>query len=321
MGRAGMVTEGATVRILPGGDVQLSVGAVSQGHSVETTLPQVVADHLGVDIDQISVVQADTEKTPYGAGTAGSRTAVNFGSASRMAAEKMRAKVLAIAAHAMESSPDDLEMTDGIIAVKGTPARNMTLADVIDIAYLRPDTLPSDMEGGLEVSARYTAPPFTLSNACHFCLVEVDRVSGRAEVLRYVVSEDCGTMINPMVVDGQIDGGIVQGIGGVLYEHMVYDADGNPLTTTFVDYLLPTTTEVPLIEHDHLQTPAPGNPSGFKGMGEGGVIGAVPAVANAVADALAPLGIVATRMPFGPLQLFDLIQAATRSDASTSRPG
>jgi carbon-monoxide dehydrogenase large subunit len=161
----------------------------------------------------------------------------------------------------------------------------------------------------LLTQARSLAPPLTLSNACHACTVEVDVRTGRVRVLRYVVSEDCGRMINPMVVEGQIAGGVVQGLGGVLYEHMIYDDDGNPLTTTFLDYLLPTAAEVPEIEYGHLTTPA-NTPGGFKGMGEGGAIGSPAAVVNAIADALACLGVRITDQPLGPEQIVAALEAA-----------
>ena len=184
----------------------------------------------------------------------------------------------------------------------GTPARSTTIAEVARLAYLNPAGLPPGMEMGLEEKARYTPnAPFTWSNSCHACLCEVDPRTGGVTLLRYVVSEDCGVMINPDVVEGQIAGGVVQGIGGVLYEHMVYDEAGNPQSTTFVDYLLPTAAEVPTIEYGHIETPATTNPGGYKGMGEGGAIGAPPAVINAVADAIAHLGVRPTRQPLTPM--------------------
>jgi carbon-monoxide dehydrogenase large subunit len=166
------------------------------------------------------------------------------------------------------------------------------------------------MMPGLEAQARYAPDSFcTWSNACHICVCEVDRDTGAVEILRYLVSEDCGVMINPNVVEGQIAGGVVQGIGGVLYEHLPYDETGNPLATTFVDYLLPTATEVPDIEYAHIETPCPTNPGGHKGMGEGGAIGSPPAIVNAVADALAPLGVTVTSQPLGPADVVALIEA------------
>jgi carbon-monoxide dehydrogenase large subunit len=178
------------------------------------------------------------------------------------------------------------------------------------------------MDLGLEAYARYTpATPVTWSNSCHACLCEVDRITGEVTIERYIVSEDCGVMINPNVVEGQIAGGVAQGIGGVLYEHMKYDDDGNPMTTTFVDYLLPTAAEVPIIEYGHVETRATSNPGGYKGLGEGGAIGSPPAVINAIADALAPLGAHVTSQPLGPADIVALIQAAeTRAAASSAQP-
>jgi carbon-monoxide dehydrogenase large subunit len=170
------------------------------------------------------------------------------------------------------------------------------------------------METGLEAHARYTpSAPFTWSNSCHACTCEVDRTTGEVSIERYVVSEDCGRMINPNVVEGQIAGGVVQGIGGVLYEHMKYDDDGNPMATTFVDYLLPTAAEVPIIEYGHVETPATSNPGGYKGLGEGGAIGSPPAVINAIADALAPLGVQVRSQPLGPADIVALIETAGNS--------
>jgi carbon-monoxide dehydrogenase large subunit len=198
-------------------------------------------------------------------------------------------------------------MEGGRVAVRGTPAKGVTLAEVARVALNSPAELPPDVGPSLEATVSYQAPPVTWSNACHLCTVEVDADTGRVEVLRYVVSEDCGVMINPMIVEGQVAGGVVQGIGGVLYEHLVYDDDGNPLTTTFMDYLVPTAAEVPEIEYGHIETRSP-TPGGHKGMGEGGAIGSPPAVFNAVADALALRGVKATRQPLTPNRIVDLIE-------------
>ncbi len=309
-GMGALGVEAASVRVEPDGTVNVFVGSGSHGQSLETTVAQVVAEHLGVDFDDVVVHQGDTEVTPYGGGTGGSRSGPILSPAARRAALQVREKAIQIAAHLMEAAPDDLEMERGTISVKGTPARSTTLAEVATTAYQQSDALPPGMEPGLEVVARYKSPPVMYSNACHACTCEVDASTGRVTLTRYVVSEDCGVMINPMVVEGQIAGGVVQGIGGVLYEHLVYDDSGNPLTTTFLDYLLPTAAEVPEIEYGHVETPA-ATPGGHKGMGEGGAIGSVPAVFNAVADALAPLGARLNRLPLGPSEILAAIQAAT----------
>jgi carbon-monoxide dehydrogenase large subunit len=191
--------------------------------------------------------------------------------------------------------------------VRGTPAKGLTLAQVAGIAYFDPYKLPPGVPAGLEASTRYTAEARSIwVNATHLCTCEVDVATGRVRLLRYIVSEDCGPMINPNVVEGQIAGGAVQGIGGVLFEHLAYDQDGNPVTTTLMDYLLPTAAEIPTIEYGHIETPSPG-PGGYKGVGEGGAIGAPAAVVNAVADALAPFGVRITDLPLTPYAVLALL--------------
>jgi carbon-monoxide dehydrogenase large subunit len=306
-----MSTDGATVRIGGNGRVDVYTSAANHGQGLETTIAQVVADELGVDIAHVRVLQGDTDAAPLGPGTGGSRSAVSTGSAARKAASEVRSQVIALAAHLLEAAPEDLEIVDGRAQVVGTPTRGMTIAQLAEKAYTEPGNLPPGQSPGLEAQARFSPTNFcTWSNACHICTVEVDRDTGAVEILRYVVSEDCGVMINPNVVEGQIAGGVAQGLGGVLYEHATYDDEGNPLATTFVDYLLPTAAEVPVIEYGHIETPASSNPGGHKGMGEGGALGSPPAVINAVADALAPLGVKVRSQPLGPADIIDLIDAA-----------
>jgi aerobic carbon-monoxide dehydrogenase large subunit len=294
-----MGTETAVVRVDPSGQVTVALGTGSHGQGIETTMAQVVAEELGIDFDEVTVVQGDSAVTAYGRGTGGSGTAVIAGNSCRNACAVVRAKAIGIAAHLMEAAPGDLEIVDAQIAVRGTPTRSIAWSEVAHIAHLETARLPEGMEAGLEATATFKAPPFSWSNACHACTVEVDRATGVVSILRYVVSEDCGVMINPMIVEGQVAGGVAQGIGGTLYEHFVYDDDGNPLTTTFMDYLLPTATEVPNIEYGHVETPSP-TPGGHKGMGEGGAIGSPPAIFNAVADALALVGASIDRTPLSP---------------------
>ena len=306
-----LATEGATIRVESSGKVVAFLGTTSHGQSVETTMAQIVADTVGVSYEDVTVVQADTQSTPYGPGTGGSRTAVIAGGAAREAGEVIRGKIVQIAAHKMEADPEDLEVSQGIVAVKGTPARSMTVKEVAALAYRFADQLPEGLQAGLEATVRFKPARFpTWSNATHLCVVEIDRDTCVPHVLRYIVSEDCGRMINPSVVEGQIFGGVVQGLGGVLLEDFVYDSNGNPMTTTFMDYLLPTTTEVPEIEIGHIETVSTTNPGGYKGMGEGGAIGAHAAVANAVGDALAHLGINVTSTPLGPNDIHALLVAA-----------
>jgi carbon-monoxide dehydrogenase large subunit len=304
-------TEGATVRIESSGKVVAFLGTTSHGQSVETTMAQVVADTLGVNYDDVTVVQADTQATPYGPGTGGSRTAVIAGGAAREATLAVRDKVLKVAAHAMEASPDDLEIADSTVSVRGTPSKSISLKEVAKLAYVNSDTLPADLASGLEATVRFRPSRFpTWSNATHACVVEIDSETWLPKVTRYIVSEDCGNMINPTIVEGQVAGGVVQGLGGVLLEDFVYDADGNPLTSTFMDYLLPTASEVPDLEIGHIMSESTTNPGGFKGLGEGGAIGSHAAVANAVGDALAHLGVKVTKTPLGPEDIFALVEAA-----------
>ena len=297
----------ANVRMDESGKVLVALSSGSHGHSIETTMPQVIAEHLGCDIDDIIIMQGDTASAPIGPGTGGSRTAVIVGGACQTAAGKLKAKILEIAAHTLEANVDDLEVNDSVVSVKGTPAKQLPFAQIAAMAYMMPEMLPEGMEMGLEVSARYKpAGSFTYSNATHACTVEVDPKTGMVKILRYIVSEDCGQMINPMVVEGQIAGGVVQGIGGVLFEHMIYDKDGNPLATTFLDYLVPTAPEIPDIEYGHIQTMS-NSLGGYKGMGEGGAIVSPPTVANAIHDAVKHLGVHPTDFPLGPSQIRDLL--------------
>ena len=307
-----LATEATTVRIEPSGKVNVYTSTGSHGQSLETTLAQIVADELGVAFDDIRIIQGDSARTPYGAGTGGSRSGAIASGAAHAAAASMQEKVLTIAAHLLEASVDDVEMSDGVVSVRGVADASVSLAQVAAVAYLNTDAMPPGVPPGLEASERYKAPMFMFSNATHAVTVEVDRATGQVQILRYVVSEDCGNMINPMVVEGQIAGGVVQAIGGVFYEHMVYDEDGNPTATTFMDYLLPTAAETPDLEYGHVVTPS-NTPGGYKGLGEGGAICAPAALLNAVRDALAPLGVSITEQPLSPDRVLRLInEASTR---------
>lgn len=300
-------TEAATIRIEPSGKVNVYMSTGSHGQSVETTMAQIIADELGADISDIRIIQGDSRATPYGAGTGGSRTGAIAGGAAHSAASAMREKVAEVAGHLLEAAPSDVELNGSVATVKGDPdGPKVTLAEIAAAAYLNTDALGAEVEPGLEVSKRYKSPLFMFSNACHAVTVEVDRETGQVKILRYVVSEDCGNMINPMIVEGQIAGGIAQAIGGVFYENMIYDGDGNPATTTFMDYLLPTAAEIPDFEYGHVVTPS-GTPGGYKGLGEGGAIASPPALLNAVSDAL---GITLTEQALSPDKVLALIESA-----------
>ncbi|HEU5085575.1 MAG TPA: xanthine dehydrogenase family protein molybdopterin-binding subunit [Acidimicrobiales bacterium] len=304
-------SEGATIRIEPSGVVNVYLAGGSAGNSLETTAVQLTADALGVDISMVHTIQGDTALTPFGAGTGGSRSGPMVAGAIRETAAVLRERIAAIAAHTLEAAAEDIVLEDGKAMVKGSPANALTYAQIADIAYFKAGKLPPDIPAGLEASARFRAEaPNVWANATHVCTCEVDVETGHVRLLRYIVAEDCGPMINPNVVEGQIAGGTVQGIGGALLEHFSWDEDGNPTATTFVDYLLPTSTEVPTIEYGHMEgSPGPG-PGGYKGVGEGGAIGAPPAVVNAVNDALAPLGVTVTRLPADPAHIVSLLQQA-----------
>ncbi|TMM17779.1 MAG: xanthine dehydrogenase family protein [Actinobacteria bacterium] len=303
-------TEGATIRIEPSGRVNIYMAGGSAGNSIETTVVQLTADALGVDIADVHTIQGDTAVTPFAAGTAGSRSGSMTAGAVAATAPILRDRIVAIAAHRLEAAPEDIELAASRASVRGTPSAGLSLAEIAWSAYFESGTLPPEIPPGLEASGRYRAQsPIVWANATHLCTCEVDVVTGLVTLLRYIVSEDCGPMINPTVVEGQIAGGTVQGIGGALLEHLAYDQEGNPVASTFMDYLLPTTTEVPVIEYGHVETPSPG-PGGYKGVGEGGAIGAPAAVVNAVADALAPLGVTITRLPVTPPAVAELIRDA-----------
>ena len=307
-GYGSYATEAATIRIEPSGAVNVLIAGGSTGNSIETTVVQLAADALGVRIQDVHTIQGDTAVTGFGAGTAGSRSASMTAGAIRETATILRERICAIAAHRLEAAVDDIELDESRAHVRGTPSIGISVAEIAALAYFEPNSLPPDVPAGLEATARYTAAAGSIwVNATHVCTCEVDVETGRVTLLRYIVSEDCGPMINPNIVEGQIAGGVAQGIGGALYEHLAYDDDGNPLAATFMDYLVPSAAEIPPIEYGHIETPSPG-PGGYKGVGEGGAIGAPPAVVNAVADALAPFGVTITRLPLSPASITALLQ-------------
>ena len=285
-------TEAATIRIEPSGTVNVYIAGGSSGNSLETTVVQLAADALGVDIDDVHTIQGDTAVTGFGAGTAGSRSASMTAGAVRETAAILRERIRAIAAAPPRGGGRRHRAWRAVAAfVRGTPSIGISLAEIAALAYFEPQSLPPGVPAGLEATQSVHRDERVDLGERHARVhVRGRRRDRPRELLRYIVSEDCGPMINPDVVEGQIAGGVVQGIGGALFEHLAYDDDGNPLATTFLDYLVPSAAEVPSIEYGHIETPSPG-PGGFKGVGEGGAIGAPPAVVNAVADALAPFGV------------------------------
>jgi carbon-monoxide dehydrogenase large subunit len=313
-------TEQVHMRLSPDGSVDVYLGSGDHGQGLVTTTAQLAAEYLGVSIEDVAVHQGDTDSTPFGPGTGGSRSGPMIGAAVLRASSTLQGTVRGIAAHLMEAAPEDLEVADGVVSVRGTPVRSVTVAEVARVAYDQPGGLPPGTPIEMETVERFTAPATMYSNACHMCTVDVDPASGRVSILRYVVAEDCGQMINPAVVEGQIAGGVVQGIGGVLLEENVYDADGNPLSTTLMDYLLPTAAEAPPISYVHISTPA-STPGDFKGVGEGGAIGAPAAVLNAIADAVTVLGVELRDQPASPDRLRALIRQSTTESPSVHPVG
>jgi aerobic carbon-monoxide dehydrogenase large subunit len=304
--------EGVRVRVDPAGQVFVFSGTSSQGQSHETTLAQVVADALSAPLEQVTVVPGDTAGIPYGVGTFASRVAVLAGSSAAQAAGEVRRKALAVAANQLEAAVEDLVIEQGRIAVRGAPSRAMSLGDVAAVASApRPGyALPSGMAPGLEASAYHSVTQSTYSSGAHAAVVEVDRDTGAVRILKYVAVDDCGTIINPIVVEGQVHGGIAHGIGNALLEEIVYDGAGQLATGTLMDYALPRATDVPAYEVHHVVTPSPLNPLGVKGAGEGGTLPAPAAIANAVADALRPLSADVTAMPLTRERLWRLTPPA-----------
>ena len=301
-------TEAATIRVEPSGAVNVYIAGGSTGNSLETTVVQLTADALGCDIADVNTIQGDTAVTAFGAGTGGSRSASMTAGAVGETARILCDRIRTIAAHRLEAAVEDIELAGSRAFVRGTPSAHVTFGELAQLAYFQPQALPPGLPAGLEASARYASKAMTIwVNATHVCTCEVDPETGKVKLLRYIVSEDCGPMINPNVVEGQIAGGVAQGIGGVLLEHLVYDGEGNPLSTSFLDYLVASAVEIPPIEYGHIETPSPG-PGGFKGVGEGGAIGAPPAVVNAVYDALSPFGVELTSLPLSPERIVRLLK-------------
>ncbi len=295
--------EGATVRIDPSGAVTVLAGVTSQGQGTETTIAQIVASEVGVPLASVTVVLGDTDATPFGLGAFASRQAVIGGGAAMRAARAAREKVTRIAAHLLEAAPGDLDLADGTISVKGAPGRAVSMLDVARVAHLETHRLPPDVEPGLDATRFYDPIRGTFAAGAQAAVVEVDPATGTVEILRFACVEDTGRIINPLIVEGQVQGAIAQGIGGALSEHLVYDESGQLLTGTFMEYAMPTAAAIPPFALDHIEEPAD-NLAGVRGVGEGGTLGPAAALANAVADALAPLGVEPNDLPLTPARLW-----------------
>jgi len=291
----------------PSGFVEARIGASPHGQGLRTTLAQIIADEIGVTPDLIKVVHGDTDHTPYGWGTFASRSLVISGGATLIAARKVRAKLIKIASTMLEAAEGDIILADGVAKIAGTD-RVIPIARLAREAYTQTHRFKGEIEPGLIETGTYD-PPGTFSNACHVAIVEVDADTGRVVVERYVVAEDAGRLINPMIAEGQVHGGIAQGIGNALLEEIIYDENGSILTANLSDYMPPTAREIPPIELHHIETPSVNSITKAKGLGEGGTIGAPAAVLNAINDALAPFGAQIDEMPATPQR----IRAALRA--------
>jgi carbon-monoxide dehydrogenase large subunit len=294
------------------GSITASFGCASHGQGHETTLAQVLADELGVCLEDIRVVTGNSAAVPHGTGSYASRTAVISSGAGILAARELRERMLRMAGHVLSAAPEQLLLERSF--VKDTASgKQMSLEDLAKAVYSQMGRIPADAREELCITRVYDPVVGTTSSATHIAVVEVDPETFGVHILRYVMAEDCGRVINPMIVAGQARGALAQGVGAALFEEVVYDPEGQLQTASLVDYLVPSAPEVPPVEIVHLDTVAPNTLGGFRGMGEGGTIGAPAAVANAVADALSPLGIDIVELPVTPERLFRLIQSAGRS--------
>lgn len=302
--------ENSVVRVNIDGSITAFTGTSPHGQGSETTIAQVVADTLGVDISRIEVHHGDTKDTPYGQGTYGSRSAAVGGSAARVAAEAVREKIAKLAAHMLEAAEGDIELADDQAKVKGVPGRSVTFDQIARTAYT-PQKLPPGTEIGLEASRFFNPPNMCFPFGSHVCALEIDTETGDVSFVKYVSVDDCGTVINPMIVDGQIHGGVAQGISQALYEEVVYDANGQLLSGSLMDYTFPNAGELPGYELSRTYTPTSRNPLGAKGIGESGATGAPPTVVLAVLDALRPFGITNLDMPLRPEKIWQALAKAS----------
>jgi carbon-monoxide dehydrogenase large subunit len=303
--------DSAEIRIHPTGKAIARFGTKSQGQGHETTYAQIIAEELGIPAADVQVEEGDTDTAPYGLGTYASRSTPTAGAAGAMAARKIKAKAKKIAAHLLEVGEDDLEWNVDRFQVKGSPDQAKTIQDIAFAAYTNH---PQGMEAGLEATDYYDPPNLTFPFGSYICVVDIDKGTGEIHVRRFVAVDDCGNIINPLVVEGQIHGGLTMGLAPALYEEIVYDETGQNLTGTLVDYLVPTAVESPKWELGKTVTPSPHHPLGAKGVGESPTVGAPPAIANAVVDALWHLGVRHIDIPITPPKVWKLLRDAGVSD-------
>jgi carbon-monoxide dehydrogenase large subunit len=311
LGAGAGLWESGLVRVHPTGAVSVFTGSHSHGQGHETTFAQLVADNLGIPMEQVEVVHGDTAQIPFGMGTYGSRSACVGGSAIVKSLDKVKEKGRKIAAHLLEANENDLEFEGGKWSVKGSPDKSKAWGEVALMAYLA-HNIPAGMEPGLEATSFYDPTNFTFPFGAHIAVVEVDPDTGETKILKYIAVDDVGNVINPMIVDGMVHGGIAQGVGQALWEHGVYTDDGQLTSGTMMDYALPRADQLPMYQTDRTVTPSPINPLGVKGAGETGTIASTPTVANAVLDALAPFGVTHLDMPLTPAKIWKAVSAARK---------
>src|SRR6266567_7220270 len=304
--------EAGTVRIERTGKVSVLTGVSPHGQGQETSFAQIVADEFGIEPDDVVTIHGDTGRVPSGIGTFGSRGTSVGGTAVYLAAQDLKEKMKKIAAHLLEATPDKIEFGIGKLLVKGDSGRSINFKDVVTVAY-NAVKLPRGMEPGLEATRFFEPSNFTFPFGTHVCVVEIDEETGEPRITKYVAVDDCGNVINPLLVEGQIHGGLVQGIGQALHEEVVYDENGQLLTGSLMDYAIPRAHDFPEFELDRTVTPSPVNPLGLKGVGEAGTIGSTPAVVNAVVDALAPFGITHIDMPVRSVKIWRILKGRKAS--------
>ena len=302
--------EGARVEVMPSGRVRLYTGAPSQGQGHRTVFAQLLADALGVKFTDIDVVAGDTASIPYGVGTIASRALVTAGNAIDQAGVLLKQRILTHAAEFLEAEVTDMQLESSRISVKGTPSVGLSLAELIRTIPMLAGGSGSD---GLSETSYFQPPNYATASGLHAAIVEVDPTTGRLDILDYVVVHEAGRIVNPMIADAQVVGGVGQGIGGALSEHMQYDDQGQPVTSTFMDYLMPVSSMVPEIRLDEIVCPSPTNPLGVKGLGEGGAVGPPAALANAVEDALRPFNAIVRSGPLSPSRIRDLVRDPNHS--------
>jgi carbon-monoxide dehydrogenase large subunit len=297
------------VRVNPDATATVIIGTGPTGQGHETTWAQIVGDGLGIPVEDINVYHGDTRDHPMGIGTFGSRSVAVDGTATFQATEKVKEKAAAIAAHLLEASADDVVLADGGAHVAGSPEKSVTWKAIAKAAY-QAHTLPEGMDSGLEAQSTFSPGNATWPFGTHLAVVEVDPDTGDVDLLEYHAVDDCGNQVSPMIVNGQVHGGITQGIGQALFEDAIYDQDGNMVTSSLIDYPLPTATDVPSYGLHHTVTPSEVNPLGVKGIGEAGTIGSAHTIVNAVVDALSPMGVKHIDMPLRPRRVWEAMQEA-----------